>query len=182
MLRRLLRNRYVLPGALLAGVGLMCVLTLSPGALAATKHSSHAHSTTSTTVVPQTGHAVITTPGGTHFVNTKPTVTPTAPACKRDAESIGYKAPPNSGSPQDSSYLKCSHGKVVEYGTKQSIIYKLPPSSYIAAGHRLFEENCSSCHLSTAQGSAAAPSLRGVGPATVNFWVTTGRMPAAAPL
>ncbi|HTX63394.1 MAG TPA: c-type cytochrome, partial [Acidimicrobiales bacterium] len=47
---------------------------------------------------------------------------------------------------------------------------------------KLFEENCSSCHLATAQGSAAAPSLHGVGPATVDFWVTTGRMPAATPL
>jgi len=179
---RLVRNRYVLPGALLLAVGLMSVLTLSGGAGATTKHSLHAHSTTATTVVPRTGHAVITTPGGTHFENTKPKVTPTASACERDAESIGYKAPPNSGSPQDSSFLKCSHGKVVEYGTKSSIVYKLPPSSYIAAGHRLFEENCSSCHMSTAQGSAEAPSLRGVGPATVNFWVTTGRMPAATPL
>lgn len=182
MLRRLLRNRYALPAALLVAVGLMSILTLSNGAGAATKHSSHARTTTSTTVVPRTGHGVITTPGGTHFVNTKPRITPTAPACQRDAEKIGYKSPPNSGSPQNSSLRKCSHGKVVAYGTKGAIVYKLPPSSYIATGHRIFEENCSSCHLPTAQGSAAAPSLRGVGPATVNFWVTTGRMPAASPL
>lgn len=183
MLRRLLRNRYALPGALLLVVGLASVLALSAGAGAATKHSSHSNSTTSTTVVPRTGHHVVTTPGGTHFVNTKPTVTPTASGCQKDAEKIGYKSPKDSGSPQNStsSYLKCKNGEVVRYGTK-AIVYTLPPSSYISTGHKLFEENCSSCHMPTAQGSSAAPSLRGVGPATVNFWVTTGRMPAATPL
>ncbi|MGH8981374.1 MAG: cytochrome bc1 complex diheme cytochrome c subunit [Acidimicrobiales bacterium] len=184
-MRRLLRHRYVLPGALLLAIGLSSVLALSAGAGAATRHAAHGHSTTPTTAVPSTahGHHVITTPGGTQFVNTKPTVTPTASACKQDAEKIGYKAPKDSGSPQNSTprYLKCSHGEVVQYGSK-SIVYERPPSSYITEGHKLFEENCSSCHLPTAQGSAAAPSLHGVGPATVNFWVTTGRMPAATPL
>jgi ubiquinol-cytochrome c reductase cytochrome c subunit len=181
--RRLLRNRFLVPASLLVCVGLASVLALAASAGADGKNASQGTSTTPTTAVPRTGKTVLLTPGGTIFVNTKPKVTRTATACTRDAQRIGYKSPKNSGSPQNSTprYLVCSHGKVVRYGNK-AIVYELPPSSYIAAGHRLFEENCSSCHLPTAQGSATAPSLRGVGPATVNFWVTTGRMPAATPL
>ena len=195
-MRRLLRNRLLLPAALLVAVGLSSVLALSSGAGAAGRTASHAAAAahrshparaaaakTSTSPSTRSAGGTISTPGGTHFVNTKPAVTPTAPACTQDAQKIGYRSPRDSGSPQNSTpaYRKCVNGKVVQYGNK-AIVYKLPPSSYIAAGHKLFEENCSSCHLPTAQGSAAAPSLRGVGPATVNFWVTTGRMPAAAPL
>jgi ubiquinol-cytochrome c reductase cytochrome c subunit len=49
----------------------------------------------------------------------------------------------------------------------------------------LFDQTCSSCHGSEANGvtpSGAAsigPNLQGVGAATVDFWITTGRMPAA---
>ncbi len=197
--RRLLRNRLVLPAALLAAVGLSSLLALSAGAGAAGQAASHrahaarsaraarsAHRTAPKSPPRSTaagGSNAVTTPGGTHFVNTKPTVTQTAPACTRNAQKIGYKSPKESGSPQNSTpaYLKCTNGKVTQYGDK-SIVYKAPPPSYVAGGHRLFEENCSSCHMPTAQGSAAGPSLRGVGPATVNFWVTTGRMPAATPL
>ena len=164
---RLTRSRFALPAALLVAVGLGSILSLSSSAQAATKPVTR----------------VSATPGAARFVNTKPKVTPSATACQKDAERIGYKSPPDSGSPQNSTpaYLKCSHGKVVQYGDS-AITYRLPPSSFIAAGHRLFEENCSSCHLPTAQGSAVAPSLIGVGPATVDFWVTTGRMPAATTL
>jgi ubiquinol-cytochrome c reductase cytochrome c subunit len=184
-LRGALRSRALAPFVLLGAVGLAALLTLGPGAGAAPRGSHHHSGGTSTpaTAVPRTGRGAITTPGGTHFVNTRPAVTPGATACTKDAERIGYKSPPNSGSPQNSTptYLVCSHGKVVRYGNKY-IVYELPPSSYIPAGHKLFEENCSSCHLATAEGSALAPSLHGVGPATVEFWVTTGRMPAATPL
>jgi ubiquinol-cytochrome c reductase cytochrome c subunit len=189
VIRRLTGNRYVLPGALLLAVGLSSILSLASGAGAGAAAKTPAHrsrhlSSTPTTVVARTARkVVVTTPGATHFVNTKPKVTPHATRCTQDAERIGYRSPKDSGSPQNSTpaYLVCSHGSVVQYGDK-AIVYKAPPASYISAGHKLFEENCSSCHMPTAQGSAAAPSLRGVGPATVNFWVTTGRMPAAAPL
>jgi ubiquinol-cytochrome c reductase cytochrome c subunit len=187
VVRRLLRSRFAIPASLLLAVGLSSMIALATGAGASGgRHpatSSRARSTTPTTAVPRTGRHVVATPGGTVFVNTKPAVTPSATACTKDADRIGYKSPPDSGSPQNSTptYLVCRNGKVVKYGDP-AIVYELPPSSYIAAGHKLFEQNCSSCHLPTAQGSAAAPSLRGVGPATVNFWVTTGRMPAATPL
>lgn len=186
MIRRLTGNRYALPGALLLAVGLTSVLSLASGAGAAPKtgaHHTRHRSSTPTTVVAPTGRKVFATPGATHFVNTRPKVTPRATRCTKDAERIGYRSPTDSGSPQNSTptYRVCSHGSIVQYGDK-AIVYKEPPTSAIPAGHKLFEENCSSCHMPTAQGSARAPSLRGVGPATVNFWVTTGRMPAAAPL
>ena len=59
------------------------------------------------------------------------------------------------------------------------IDYESLPKSYIVPGQALFESTCASCHGSVAAGSAVAPSLQGLGPATVDFWVTTGRMPLA---
>jgi ubiquinol-cytochrome c reductase cytochrome c subunit len=48
----------------------------------------------------------------------------------------------------------------------------------IAAGEKLFQANCASCHGPSASGTESAPSLIGVGAAAVDFQVGTGRMPA----
>ncbi len=48
-------------------------------------------------------------------------------------------------------------------------------------GARIYAESCASCHGAQQQGSADGPSLRHVGLADVDFYLTTGRMPAAAP-
>jgi ubiquinol-cytochrome c reductase cytochrome c subunit len=53
--------------------------------------------------------------------------------------------------------------------------------SVLAEGKRLFIGSCSSCHGLNAEGSSRAPNLVGVGAATVDFWVSTGRMPLAYP-
>ncbi|MBN8881830.1 menaquinol-cytochrome c reductase cytochrome c1 subunit precursor [Salana multivorans] len=51
----------------------------------------------------------------------------------------------------------------------------------VAAGQKLFQANCASCHGASAEGrDGVAPSLIGVGAAAVNFQVATGRMPMAA--
>ncbi len=47
----------------------------------------------------------------------------------------------------------------------------------IDEGKKLFAANCATCHGLSAQGSANAPSLIGVGAAAVDFQVGTGRMP-----
>ena len=48
----------------------------------------------------------------------------------------------------------------------------------IAAGQKLFQSSCSSCHNMNAQGvQGSGPSLIGVGAAAVDFQVGTGRMP-----
>ncbi len=51
----------------------------------------------------------------------------------------------------------------------------------IAKGRELFSQTCSSCHGANAEGTRTAPSLIGVGAASVDFQVGTGRMPAMNP-
>jgi ubiquinol-cytochrome c reductase cytochrome c subunit len=50
----------------------------------------------------------------------------------------------------------------------------------IDEGQKLFASNCASCHGMNAEGSDVAPTLIGVGAASVDFQVGTGRMPLAA--
>lgn len=51
----------------------------------------------------------------------------------------------------------------------------------VERGKALFAEGCSSCHGLQAEGSTDGPSLIGVGAASVDFQVSSGRMPMAAP-
>jgi ubiquinol-cytochrome c reductase cytochrome c subunit len=50
----------------------------------------------------------------------------------------------------------------------------------IAAGETLYDLHCSACHGVGAVG-AKGPSLLGVGPAAVDFFLSTGRMPLSSP-
>ncbi len=50
----------------------------------------------------------------------------------------------------------------------------------VEEGEKLFLANCASCHGKNAEGGEAAPSLIGVGAASVDFQVGTGRMPGQA--
>jgi ubiquinol-cytochrome c reductase cytochrome c subunit len=52
-------------------------------------------------------------------------------------------------------------------------------SAQIAEGKNIFLKGCSSCHGLNLEGGAVAPSLIGVGAASVDFQVGTGRMPMA---
>ena len=52
-----------------------------------------------------------------------------------------------------------------------------PGEGDIRRGRALFEPGCSSCHGLRAEGTRRGPSLLGVGAASVDFWVSTGRMP-----
>ncbi len=52
-------------------------------------------------------------------------------------------------------------------------------NSQVEQGKIYFDQSCSSCHGIGAEGSSRAPNLVGLGPATIDFWVTTGRMPLA---
>lgn len=54
-------------------------------------------------------------------------------------------------------------------------------SSQAAAGKAIFEQNCSSCHGMNGEGTSQGPSLAGVGAASVDFQMGTGRMPMARP-
>ena len=54
-----------------------------------------------------------------------------------------------------------------------------PKSTLIEEGKRIFNLGCSTCHGLNLEGSGIAPSLIGVGGASVDFQVGTGRMPMA---
>lgn len=64
-----------------------------------------------------------------------------------------------------------------------------PPSSEPAAAGTvrsvdaagLYAANCAACHGPVGEGTANGPSLRGVGAASVDFMLRTGRMPLPAP-
>ncbi|WP_461296629.1 cytochrome bc1 complex diheme cytochrome c subunit [Streptomyces harbinensis] len=51
----------------------------------------------------------------------------------------------------------------------------------IEEGKKLYDVGCSSCHGAGGQGGTGGPSLVGVGAASVDFQVGTGRMPMAQP-
>ena len=53
-------------------------------------------------------------------------------------------------------------------------------AAQIDEGHKLFLANCASCHGKSAEGTQNAPTLIGVGAASVDFQVSSGRMPAQA--
>jgi ubiquinol-cytochrome c reductase cytochrome c subunit len=50
-----------------------------------------------------------------------------------------------------------------------------------AVGRSLYVANCSSCHGLDANGTQDGPSLQGDGPASVDFMLSTGRMPLNQP-
>ena len=50
-----------------------------------------------------------------------------------------------------------------------------------AQGKQLFDASCVTCHRVDALGTANGPSLKGVGAAAVDFYLSTGRMPLANP-
>ncbi len=52
-------------------------------------------------------------------------------------------------------------------------------SAQIEEGKQIFLKGCSTCHGLNLEGSAIAPALMGVGAASVDFQVGTGRMPVA---
>jgi ubiquinol-cytochrome c reductase cytochrome c subunit len=73
---------------------------------------------------------------------------------------------------------------VISYGDKY-ITYNAPSTALVTLGQALFLQNCASCHGTEANGvpangtNGSFPDLVGLGPATIDFWVDSGRMPAA---
>jgi len=155
--RRTIRTRFLLPAGLL-GVVVLASLALFVPAWSAGASGKEDASQVSTT-------HVTTKACGT--VNVK-----------------GVSAEPNSGNPFTSMNLHCNGGHIVSYGNS-AITYANPPQSFVSVGRQLFAQYCSSCHGNTANGvgpegqPTIGPNLQGVGSATVDFWVSSGRMPAA---
>jgi len=156
--RRSRRTQFVLPGGLLAIAALGTLALFFPGASAGARTAPAQVSTNASS------QKLLAKECGT--VNLK-----------------GVSAAADSGDPFTSSQLLCLDGQLLQYGDS-AITYANPPDSYITAGRELFDQTCSSCHGSDANGvnpqgqATIGPNLQGVGAATVDFWVSTGRMPA----
>jgi ubiquinol-cytochrome c reductase cytochrome c subunit len=92
----------------------------------------------------------------------------------------------NAGTPNSTIVKRNSSGVVISYGNS-AIMYNAPSSALDSLGEALFMQNCASCHGTKANGvpadgvAGAYPNLRGLGPATIDFWIDSGRMPAADP-
>lgn len=157
-LKRKLSTQFLLPAGLLTVAAMASLAVFIPGAGAGA--SGHADASQVST----NAKAVLKACGP---VNTK-----------------GVSPTPNTGNPFTSTNLICHGGNLLSYGN-ESITYANPPASYIAAGRQLFAQTCSSCHGNDANGvgpegqATIGPNLQGVGAATVDFWVSSGRMPAA---
>jgi ubiquinol-cytochrome c reductase cytochrome c subunit len=103
-----------------------------------------------------------------------------------------YKSTPyqtsrkNAGTPNSDVVRTNADGVVIEYGNT-AITYSAPSPALAKLGQALFLQNCASCHGNEANGipasgtSGAYPNLVGLGPATIDFWIESGRMPAANP-
>ena len=196
-MRRLTQNRYLLPVAVMAAVGLGTVLSLTGGAAAqSTTTTAPVESTTSTTAAADT---TSTTAPEAATTSATPTTTSAAPTSTSAAANkrvngstakcplnenapYGVTTSYNSGAPNSSFQLfDPVTGCLLQYGNA-AITYTRPSSAYISAGQTLYATYCSSCHGPTADGNLGrAPNLLGLGPATVDFWVSTGRMPADNP-
>ena len=94
-------------------------------------------------------------------------------------------AVPNAGNPFTQQLDRiCLNGHLITYGNTPSPT-PTRRSRSSSAGRLLFAQTCSSCHGNEANGvgpdgqATIGPNLQGVGAATVDFWVSTGRMPAA---
>lgn len=75
-----------------------------------------------------------------------------------------------------------SLSQVLRYQTpanQTGLFYIDLPKDFVDPGRALFAANCASCHGPEALGTNLAPNLQGLGAGTVDFWVSTGRMPLA---
>jgi ubiquinol-cytochrome c reductase cytochrome c subunit len=155
------RSRFLVPAGLLGVAAMASLAMFFPG----TNAGASGHADTAQ-VPPIPNQHVTTRACGT--VNTKGVSATTR----------------NSGNPFNSSSRLCLNGHLIQYGNRY-ITYTNPPRSFITAGQQLFAQTCSSCHGNDANGvgpggeAAIGPNLQGVGAATVDFWVSSGRMPAA---
>ncbi|HKF84260.1 MAG TPA: c-type cytochrome [Candidatus Limnocylindrales bacterium] len=66
-------------------------------------------------------------------------------------------------------------------GTTAHMAAAADQAAVVEAGRGLYVANCASCHGAQGEGGAAGPPLVGVGAASADFYLRTGRMPLSAP-
>ena len=159
--RRSLGARLAAPVALVGAVAVFGLVVFSSGAQADTSPS-----TTTVTVDPTTGAVESPT-------TTVPATVTTAPGTQPGSVQATPTAVNAVPSPTAAA-------KAAAPSNQDGIIYTDLPASFVAPGEALFQANCSSCHGPQANGRiGVAPNLQGLGAGTVDFWVSTGRMPLA---
>jgi ubiquinol-cytochrome c reductase cytochrome c subunit len=152
--RNVLRARVVAPAALVGVVAVVGLLAFSPeSATADTTPTTQAAVPVSATPTP------ISTP-----TTTRPVLSTTATTL----------APVNNSPVTASGVIKYNSA-----ANQTGLFYVSLPKAFEAPGEALFSANCSSCHGPEALGTGRAPNLQGLGAGTVDFWVSTGRMPLA---
>lgn len=62
-----------------------------------------------------------------------------------------------------------------------ALLADAPLGADIVAGKLAYQTRCAACHGTDLRGGVNGPTLRGVGAADLDFWMVTGRMPAAVP-
>lgn len=157
--RRSVRSRLAAPVALVGAVAIFGLVAFSSGPASADT------TTTGSTPTPygagSSGNGGADTTGGT-VPGAQPGTVQQTPAAVSAVPSVTAAGAANS--PANTT----------------GIYYTDLPASFIAPGQALFAANCSSCHGGEANGKAGVgPNLQGLGAGTVDFWVSTGRMPLA---
>ena len=76
--------------------------------------------------------------------------------------------------------LMATGGAYALFTTSATAETSASADAQITDGGKLFAANCATCHGMALQGTTQAPTLIGVGAASVDFQVGTGRMPMAA--
>jgi ubiquinol-cytochrome c reductase cytochrome c subunit len=159
-LKKTLTSRFLLPAGLLSVAGMASLAMFFPGTNAgASGHDDAAQVSINPTHVTTRACGTVNVKGVTNAV-------------------------PNAGNPFLSNAKTCLNGHLITYGNT-AMTYSNPPQSFVDAGRLLFAQTCSSCHGNEANGvgpegqPTIGPNLQGVGAATVDFWVSSGRMPAA---
>ena len=66
-------------------------------------------------------------------------------------------------------------------GAARGVIAATTQTAVVEAGRGLYVANCASCHGQQGGGGASGPTLVGVGAASADFYLRTGRMPLSAP-
>jgi ubiquinol-cytochrome c reductase cytochrome c subunit len=101
----------------------------------------------------------------------------------------------NSGTPNATIKIFNKNGQLAIYGNT-SVLYFLPQllqhqlstPALFQVGQQLYQQNCAACHGVNANGVPLAytpngggfPTLHDIGPAAIDFWIESGRMPATS--
>jgi len=169
-------RRLVLPVLVLVVAALSGLVLFTGGSSGAADTTTTAPVVVGDTVAQANAQALIS-PAPTHRA---------ADATGSSSPKVAYQTSvPNAGTP-NSSVRVYRNGTLAAYGNRD-ISYWSPNKALIPLGQALYQQNCASCHGNNADGVPANgtpggfPNLRGLGPATIDFWIESGRMPAANP-